>query len=176
MSVARDLLARAHDRGMGGPRHAARPDVASGAGVLPVAAPLAGLFPGGELPRGATIDLGHTSSSMSVLFALMAQASAAGAWAVAVGLAQLGAVAASEAGIELRRLALIPDPRDQLVSVVAAAVEGIELVAVAGCARVPAQQRQALAARVRARGGSAVRHGCVAGRGFPCGGSLGFCD
>jgi hypothetical protein len=88
---------------------------------------------------------------MSLLFALLAEASAAGSWCAAVGLSELGAVAASEAGVELSRLALMPSPADQLLGVVAALLEGLEIVAVAGCQRLHAKQRQALAARAQAR-------------------------
>jgi hypothetical protein len=150
LSVARDLLARANDRGLGGRRGGAA--ASSSAGVLPVAAALAGLFPGGGLPRGAAIGLGESPSSTSLLFALLAEASTAGSWCAAVGLPELGAVAASEAGVELSRLALVPSPGDQLMGVVAALLEGLEIVAVAGCHRLHAKQRQALAARAQARG------------------------
>jgi hypothetical protein len=150
LSVARDLLARANDRGLGGRRGGA--PASSSAGVLPVAAALAGLFPGGGLPRGAAIGLGESPSSTSLLFALLAEASTAGSWCAAVGLPELGAVAASEAGVDLSRLALVPSPGDQLMGVVAALLEGLEIVAVAGCQRLHPKQRQALAARAKARG------------------------
>lgn len=149
LSVARDLLARANERGLGGRRGVA--PASSGAGVLPVAAALAGLFPDGGLPRGAAIGL-DGSSSLSLLFALLSEASAAGSWCAAVGLPELGAVAASEAGVELSRLALVPSPGNQLMGVLAALLEGLEIVAVAGCQRLHAKQRQALAARAKARG------------------------
>lgn len=163
LSLARDLLARANDGGKGGHRAQVQPvgqgqpeQATASVDVLPVAAALAPLFPGGGLPRGSTIGLSATSasapSSMSLLVALLAEASAAGSWCAAVGLPQLGLVAASEAGVALSRLALVPAPGDELAGVLSALVDGLELIAVAGCAGVPPKQRQALAARVRARG------------------------
>jgi hypothetical protein len=47
---------------------------------------------------------------------------------------ELGLVAAQEAGIELARLALIPDPGDQLVAVTSALLEGMDIVGIAGTA------------------------------------------
>jgi hypothetical protein len=157
LSLARDLLARANDRGKGGRRGQSEPEQgAASVEVLAVAPALASLFPGGGLPRGATIGLGAASSparsSVGLLLALLAQASAAGSWCAAVGLPQLGVVAASEAGVALHRLALVPQPGDDLSGVLSALVDGVELIAVGGCAGLRDKQRQALAARARARG------------------------
>src|SRR6185295_16282269 len=69
---------------------------------LPVAAPLRPLFPGGCLRRGATVLI--TPGATSLLFALLAEASAAGSWCASVGQPELGLVAAAEAGVAVERL------------------------------------------------------------------------
>jgi hypothetical protein len=87
-----------------------------------------------------------------LLFALLAEASGRGVWCAVVGMPDVGLVAASEAGIELRRLALVADPGSDLVAVTAALLDGVELIALADTGRLRAPQRQLLAARARQRG------------------------
>ncbi|MCE3554287.1 hypothetical protein LWC33_22885 [Pseudonocardia sp. RS11V-5] len=122
--------------------------------ILPVAAPLAPLLPGGGLRRGSTVSVTTGPGSTSLLFGLLGEASAEGAWAGVIGAPGLGAVAAAEAGIRLERLALVPRPGADLVAVTAALLDGLDLVVVAGAERagVRAGDRQRLAARARQRG------------------------
>ncbi|MEJ8280309.1 hypothetical protein [Pseudonocardia spirodelae] len=124
------------------------------ADLLPVPGPLAGLLPGGGLRRGSTVAVGAGTGAGSLLFALLAAASAEGAWAGVVGRPGLGATAAAEAGVVLDRLALVPDPGADLVGVTAALLDGLDLVVVAGPERagLRAGDRQRLAARARQRG------------------------
>ena len=121
----------------------------SDARVLPVAAPLRELLPAGGLRRGSTVAV---RGSTSLLFALLAEASAAGSWSAVVGRPDLGLVAADESGVDLARLALVPNPGAELVGVAAALLDGVDLVAVAGVERLRAGDRQRLAARARSRG------------------------
>nr|WP_239028804.1 hypothetical protein [Pseudonocardia acidicola] len=122
--------------------------------LLPVAGPLARLLPAGGLRRGSTVSVSAGPGATSLLFALLAEASAGGAWAGVVGRPGLGLVAAAEAGIRLERLALVPRPGRDLVAVTAALLDGLDLVAVAGVERagVSAADRQRLMARARQRG------------------------
>jgi hypothetical protein len=150
LATARGLLRRLEDRVVD-----ARPAAEPGADgrLLPVVAPLAGLLLGGGLRRGTTVAVAAGTGSTSLLLALLAQASAAGAWAGVVGRPDLGLVAAAEAGVDLERLALVPYPGADLVAVTAALLDGLDLVAVA-CprAQLRAADRQRLAARARQRG------------------------
>lgn len=132
----------------------ARPEPGGDGALLPVPEPLAGLLPGGGLRRGSTVAVGAGSGAGSLLFALLAAASAEGAWAGVVGRPGLGTTAAAEAGVRLDRLALVPDPGADLVPVTAALLDGLDLVAVAGAERagLRAADRQRLAARARQRG------------------------
>jgi len=63
--------------------------------VLPVAEPLAPLLPGGGLRRGSTVAVAAGPGATSLLFALLAEASAGGAWVGVVGRPELGLVAAA---------------------------------------------------------------------------------
>jgi hypothetical protein len=154
--LARGLLRRMEGREQG-----VRPvpvEAQSGAhtqgALLPVAGPLVPLLPAGGLRRGTTVAVAAGPASTSLLLALLAEASAAGAWVGVVGRPELGLVAAAEAGVRLDRLALVPHPGRDLVAVTAALVDGLDLVAVAGAERagVRAAERQRLAARARQRG------------------------
>lgn len=117
--------------------------------IVPVPRPLAGLLPLGGLRRGSVVSV-HGPTSL--LFALLSTASAAGSWTAVVGRPGLGLLAASEAGIALRRLALVPWPGARLAAVTAALMDGIELVAVAGVETLTAAEMRRLTGRVRHRG------------------------
>ncbi len=118
-------------------------------GPLPVAAPLAGLLPGGGLRRGSTVAV---SGSSALVLAVLAEASRAGSWCALVGLPGIGIQAAAEAGLDLARTALVPRPGPRPATVVAALVDGVDVVVLGGTAQWRAGDRQRLAARVRQRG------------------------
>ncbi len=149
-------LARGVLRGLENRAAGVRPVVAPEADgrVLPVAGPLARLLPAGGLRRGSTVAVPNGPGSTSLLLALLAEASAGGAWVGVVGRPGLGLVAAAEAGVRLERLALVPYPGGDLLAVTAALLDGLDLVVVAGAERagVGAADRQRLAARARQRG------------------------
>jgi hypothetical protein len=153
LELARGLLHHIEGRSAGGASGAAEPN----ADVLPVAEPLARLLPFGGLRRGATVALPGPRAVTSLLLALLAEASAAGAWVGVVGRPELGLVAAAEAGMRLERLALVPEPGVDLMAVSFALLEGMDVVVVAGPAlgRIRAADRQRLAARAR-RGGAVL--------------------
>ncbi len=115
--------------------------------ALPVLDGLAGLLPWGGLRRGSTVVV---RGSTTLLLALLAAATAEGSWAAIVGLPDLGLVAASELGVVVHRLALVPAPGAELVSVTAALLDGLDLVAVAVQPRAADARR--LSARARHRG------------------------
>jgi hypothetical protein len=125
-----------------------------GGDVLPVAAPLRPLLPAGGLRRGSSVSVASGTGSTSLLFGLLTAASAQGMWAGVVGVPGLGVVAAAEAGVRLERLALVPRPGGDLVAVVLALLDGMDLVVVAGAQRagLRGQDRQRLTARARQRG------------------------
>jgi hypothetical protein len=122
----------------------------AGERLLPVVPALQPLLPGRGLRRGSTVAVGR---SAALALALVAGASAAGSWVAAVGLPDLGVVAAAEAGIALERLVLVPAPGARAwPAVVAALLDSVDVVLVRSPAGLPAGQARRLAARARERG------------------------
>jgi hypothetical protein len=118
--------------------------------LLPVVPALQPLLPGQGLRRGTTVAVGR---SAALALALVAGASAAGSWVAAVGLPDLGIVAAAESGIALERLTLVPAPGPRSwATVVAALLDAVDVVLVRSPAGLPAGQARRLAARARERG------------------------
>jgi hypothetical protein len=157
-SVA-DLLARL-------PGGSVAPASAAAGQVLPVPAPLRPLFPGGGLRRGVTVEVGVASEvggarsvdpavasgGSALLLALIAGPSRAGSWCALVGAPGIGLAAASEAGIDLAHLALVPAPGAGWARVVAALVEGVDVVAVRPPSTASAADQRMLSARARHHG------------------------
>lgn len=137
-------------------------DLASAASVsgdrarmLPVHPALADLFPWGGLRRGATVAV---RGSTSLLFALLAPPTDTGSWAALVGMPDLGLRAASELGVAVERLALVRHPGANLPAVVAALLDGMDLVAV-NPARLTDSHLRRLSARARHRGAVLISTG-----------------
>jgi hypothetical protein len=143
---ARGVMARA-SRGWG----ACGEGVGEPVRTWPVASSLRPVFPNGGLRRGSTVAV---ERSAGLLLALLAEASAQGAWCAVVGVPELGLVAAAEAGLRLSRLAMVSDPGRDLLAVPAMLLDGLNLVAVAGVERLAPRERHQLSGR--ARGGHAV--------------------
>ena len=126
-----------------------RPVTLAGEQFLPVPHALEPLLPDRGLRRGGTVAV---DGSLALALALVAGASAAGSWVVAVGLPDLGVVAAAEAGIVLERLALVPRASATAWgTVVAALLDAIDVVLVRPPGRLPAAVARRLAARARER-------------------------
>ncbi|AEE45868.1 hypothetical protein [Cellulomonas fimi] len=115
---------------------------------LPVPARLAPLLPDG-LRRGATTAV---VGSTSLVLAMLAHACAGGAWAAVVGQPTVGLLAAAQAGVALDRLAVVPRPGADAATVVAALVDGIDVVLVGPDAVLTDTDRRRLSARARDRG------------------------
>jgi hypothetical protein len=116
--------------------------------MLPVHTDLAGLFPWGGLRRGSTVSV-HGSTSL--LLALLAAPTAGDSWAAVVGMPGLGVLAAAELGVAVDRLALVRHPGAELPAVLAALLDGMDLVATPRARLTDAQTRR-LSARARHRG------------------------
>ncbi|MGH3684304.1 MAG: hypothetical protein ACRDQ9_11320 [Pseudonocardiaceae bacterium] len=126
-----------------------RLDVPGGRPPFPVVEPLGSLLPGGGLRRGSVVAV-HGSTAL--LLALLAAATAQGAWAAVVGVDDLGVLAAAEVGVVVQRLALVPRPGPDPALVAAVLLDGVGLVALAGADRMLSGVRRSLAARARQRG------------------------
>jgi hypothetical protein len=105
-------------------------------------------------PR-STRSVGATS----LLLALLAAASGAGSWCAIVGVPTLDAVAAAEAGLALDRLALVPNPGPDWTTVVAALLDGVDIVVAAPPGPIAPSVAGRLAARARQRGSVLVSYG-----------------
>ena len=122
--------------------------------VLPVAPEIAEVLPWpGGLRRGATVAAvatGSAGGATSLILTLLADAIAAGSWGAVVGIPGLGAVsAAMDYGIELSRLALVPEPGPAWPEVVSALIDGVDIVVVAVPGAVAEGAARALMARAR---------------------------
>lgn len=115
---------------------------------LPVLPPLDDLFPRGALSRGSVVTV---EGSTWLALALAAGASQAGSWCAVVGVKDLGAAAAEEAGIDLDRLVLVPSPDRQWTTAVASLLDGFDLVLAKPNVHVKAADARRLAARARER-------------------------
>ena len=132
-----DLLRRLHTQAAAGTRLQQK---------VPVHPVLAGLLDGGLQPGAA-----YSITGGSLLLALLAEPSKAGAWCGVVGVPELGTEAARSAGVALDRLVLVPKPGERWLSVVAALAEALPVVAVRPPGRVPDVDANRLAARLRER-------------------------
>jgi hypothetical protein len=129
---------------------------------------LRNLLPGRGLRRGATVAVstGRPSwptGATSLVLALLAQASRTGSWCAVVGVPSLGAVAAAEVGIALDRLALIPNPGPEWPTVVAALIDGVDVVVLGVPGPVAGPLAGRLAARARQRGSVLIPYGTWGG-------------
>lgn len=117
--------------------------------VLPTRTELVTVLPWPGLRRGSTVAV-HGSTAL--LFALLSEATSNGSWAAVVGLPGLGLVSAAEVGVEVSRLALVPNPGSDPVNVIAALLDGVDVVVVGGTQRLLDSDARRLSARARHRG------------------------
>lgn len=116
--------------------------------LLAVPDALAGLLPLGALQRGSTVVV---AGSTSLVLGLLAEASRSGSWVALVGLPGVGVLAAHELGIALDRVVLVPDPGADGPTVVAALLDGVDVVVVGPGAALSDGDRRRLSARARER-------------------------
>jgi hypothetical protein len=120
-----------------------------GAGTLPVAEPISALFPSPGIRRGSVVEVvGSTTLSLLTASSVLPEHD----WAVAVGLPSLNLAAAGELGLDLARVALVPDPGDQWSRVVGASFDGFTVVLAGPPRRLSRGDANRLVARARERG------------------------
>ena len=127
-----------------------------GTSILPVLPALAGLLPGGGLARGSVLAVDHPGL---LCLALLAGASAAGAWCGVAGVPSLGVVAAAGMGAEPGRLMLVPEPGPNWPQVVASMLEACQVVVVRPPGPPAAQARRRLEGVLRRGGGVLIAAG-----------------
>lgn len=116
---------------------------------FPVPEVLAGLLPSGGLRPGASYVV---DSDPALLAALLAESSQEGHWCAVVGIPEFGIEAAAEAGLELERVVLVPQPGEHWLAVAAALVDVLPLVALRPAGIPGAGPAARLAGRLRDRG------------------------
>ncbi|QJW36607.1 hypothetical protein [Cellulosimicrobium protaetiae] len=115
----------------------------------PVHDALAPLLPLGGLQRGTVVAV---RGSTSLLLALVARPSRAGAWTAAVGFPAVGLLAAADVGADLDRVVLVPRPGPDAALAIAALVDGLDVVVVGPDAALTDTDRRRLTGRARERG------------------------
>ena len=134
--------------------------------VLTVPGPLAEVLPRGGIPAGSVVGLTGSGGTTSLLFTLLA--APPNAWSALVGMPDVGLLAAAELGVELDRVALIPDPGPDLLQVLSILADGVDIIAVAparsasGIGATPARMR-VLTARLRQSGAVLLVAGSMPG-------------
>jgi len=118
--------------------------------VFPSTAGVDRLFPDGGLRRGVVYEI---SEGRSLLWSLLAGPSQAGHWIAIIGMAHLGLQAAADAGVNLERLVLVPQPGNSGFSVTSTLADSLPLVVLNPSGPLPPQaQRDRFQARLRERG------------------------
>jgi hypothetical protein len=142
---------------------AAHPRTATAMGrpapTLPVASAFTDLFPDKGLRKGASYAIRGTTGSTALTFALMAEVSRSGTWCGVVGMPGFGAEAASELGVDLSRVVLVPTPGRHWLTVSATLIDVLDLVVVRPPTRPTDTEIARLAARMRERGSILLVHG-----------------
>jgi hypothetical protein len=123
--------------------------------LLPVGSQFEGLFPFGGLVRGSVVAV----DSPALALALLAPVSMAGSWCAVSGFPALGLTAVAEAGIDLTRFVVVPDPGEQWAAAVAALLDGFDAVLVRPPPRASAVDGRRLAARARERRSTVIALG-----------------
>ncbi|WP_454730375.1 hypothetical protein [Cellulosimicrobium protaetiae] len=111
--------------------------------------PLGAVLDDGRLPRGAASVV---AGSTSLLLALLATSQGTSDWVAVVGAPDVGMLAATDAGVALERVALVPRAGEDPAGVIAALLDGMTYVVVRPDALLTASERRRLLARARERG------------------------
>lgn len=122
--------------------------------VLAAPSPLAAVLAHGGVPRGSVVSVGSSApgggGATSLLLTLLA--APRGAWAAAVGIPDLGILAAAEMGVDLSRLGIIPEPGSDLLQVLSVLADGVDMIATVPPASLPPARQRILASRLRQSG------------------------
>src|SRR5262249_54432459 len=120
--------------------------------LLAVPGALGDCFPEGAVRRGSTLAIDSARGGFSLALALAAAVTAGDSWGAAVGLPALGFLAAAELGVHLGRFAVVPAPGDRWPVVVAALLDGMDLLLLGPPARVRSGDARRLVDRAREQG------------------------
>lgn len=114
--------------------------------VLPTPEGLRPLLPGGALRMGASYAV---QGSRQLALALLAEASASGAWCGVIGDASFGAEAAAALGIALERCIVIPHPGEDALGLTGALAEILTVLLLAAPSPPTPGEAERISARLR---------------------------
>lgn len=134
-------------------------------GDIPLHEALTPLVPGGVLPRGSVVAVpprhrvpNDTGNVDYLTLALLAGASARGAWVGVIGVPGLGIRAVSDLGADLSRFLLVDEPGERWPDAVAVLAGAVDLLLVHAPRRPIAAQLRRINSRVRV---TERQRGCV---------------
>ncbi len=116
---------------------------------LPVPTALTPLLPDGLRRGGTAAVLGSTSLVLALLAAACAGRET---WVAVVGQPGIGLLATAQAGVALDRLAVVPHPGADAAPVIAALLDGVDIVLVGPEVALGDADRRRLSSRARERG------------------------
>jgi hypothetical protein len=121
--------------------------------LVPVAPAFTELLGSSGIRRGATaaVEDGGAPGATSVALGLLVAATTAGLWCAVVDFPTLGLLAASELGVDLDRVVLVPSTGMRRTAILAALLDGCDVVLVALDQRLGLAEARRLAARARER-------------------------
>jgi hypothetical protein len=130
-----------------------RPRVLAQDDLVPVAPAFAELLGAPGIRKGAVavVEDGGVPGATSVALGLLAAATTAGLWCAVVDFPTLGLLAASELGVDLDRVVLVPSTGLRQTAIVAALLDGCDVVLVALDQKFSLGEARRLAARARER-------------------------
>ncbi|GAA2187284.1 hypothetical protein GCM10009786_11520 [Leucobacter alluvii] len=114
--------------------------------VLPTLEGLRPLLPGGSLRMGASYAV---RGSRQLALAMLAEASASGAWCGVIGDASFGAEAAAALGIALDRCVVIPHPGEDALGLTGALAEVLTVLLLTPPSRPSPGEAERISARLR---------------------------
>lgn len=120
--------------------------------TLPLHPALAGVV---QLHAGSS----YAVDGLGLAMTLLAGPSRAGEWCAVVGVPDFGAEAAAEAGVDLARTVLVPEPGEMWLEVTAALVDVAPVVLLRPGGRVAPSVAERLGARLRKRSAVLLVHG-----------------
>lgn len=125
---------------------------------LPVVPALAQMLPAGGPSRGSTVSVGGRCGALSLAALLAVEASKAGSWVVAVGMAEFNWEAALALGVVAERSVVVRlTERSRVTEVMAALVDAADVVLVGPEVVLAASAVRRLRARARERGSVLIR-------------------
>lgn len=116
--------------------------------ALPIASVLQPVLPSG-LMAGSCYAV---RSSLGLAMGLIAEASDSGEWCGVVGIPHFGAEAAATMGVDLSRILLVPEPKEDWLTVVATLVEVVPMVLVRPPSHLAPKELNRLESRIRQQG------------------------